>query len=223
MFLKKYLGTGIFIFIMTLSHISFAQYGNYSREITQPRVRPAVLRQDTQNIIHSQAKAQEAISTMKTQQAIPLCPFYPVTQQKEKNNPFKMIQSKAVDIFIQIRNLVWILAAFGLVYWGTSSIFGGEPHWKEFGTLFLAVLIISVAATLIKYLSETDPLGNIDTLKPGEPEFYQYEGGVYYACPDGMLIPVNRLVKLERKDNSFSVSEMPEETVSYDPDKAPDL
>jgi len=72
---------------------------------------------------------------------------------------FDIIIKKGMDLFKEIRTVVFVLGGFGLVGLAVASIFG-RPMWKWFAFLALGLVVIAVAGAIISYFGGKDTGGS---------------------------------------------------------------
>ncbi len=79
------------------------------------------------------------------------------------NNVFGTVINKGLDLFVNIRSIVFVLAGFGLVGLSVASIFG-RPMWKWFGFLATGLIAVSVAGGIVKYMTDVDDSSTVASL-----------------------------------------------------------
>jgi len=68
---------------------------------------------------------------------------------------FQTLQQKGAQTFTNVRNISFIVGAFGLVAIGVMAYFG-RFNWKHFAALIGGLVIISGAASAIRYVTGQD-------------------------------------------------------------------
>ena len=63
---------------------------------------------------------------------------------------FSTVIKKGVELFAEIRTIVFILACFGLVGLSVAAIFG-KALWKWFGFLASGLMVVGVAGSIVTY------------------------------------------------------------------------
>lgn len=80
---------------------------------------------------------------------------------------FTTVVNKGVDLFQEIRTVVFVLGGFGLVGLAVASIFG-RPMWKWFAFLALGLVVVAVAGAIVSYFTDDTDVNSSklgDTLK----------------------------------------------------------
>lgn len=68
----------------------------------------------------------------------------------EAGNVFQTATDKGVEIFRNVKNIVFILGGFGLVGLAFGAIFG-KIKWNWFGALAVGLAIVAAAGAIIDY------------------------------------------------------------------------
>jgi type IV secretory pathway VirB2 component (pilin) len=68
---------------------------------------------------------------------------------------FQTLQNKGAQTFTNVRNISFIVGAFGLIAIGVMAYFG-RFNWKHFAALIGGLVIISGASAAIKYITGQD-------------------------------------------------------------------
>lgn len=76
---------------------------------------------------------------------------------------FGTVMEKGVDLFEDVRDVIFILGGFGLVGLAVGAIFG-KVNWKWFGSLAFGLTVLAVASAAITYLTGSDAATMTDTL-----------------------------------------------------------
>ena len=80
---------------------------------------------------------------------------------------FTTVVNKGVDLFQEIRTVVFVLGGFGLVGLAVASIFG-RPMWNWFAFLALGLVVVAVAGAIVSYFTDDTDVNSSklgDTLK----------------------------------------------------------
>ena len=76
--------------------------------------------------------------------------------------------SKAANIFKDVKTLIFIVGAFGLIVLAVGAIFG-KMAWKTFAYLAIGLMIVAGAGMIIEWITDdTERVGGVewdDTLK----------------------------------------------------------
>lgn len=64
-------------------------------------------------------------------------------------------QKKAVDVFVAVKNIIFIVGGFGLVVLAFAAIFG-KLDWKKFSMLAVGLAILAAASSIIEYATGED-------------------------------------------------------------------
>ncbi|MCK5295783.1 MAG: TrbC/VirB2 family protein [Alphaproteobacteria bacterium] len=65
---------------------------------------------------------------------------------------FGTVKAKGIELFKDVRDVIFILGGFGLVGLALGAIFG-RVNWKWFGGLAFGLVILAVASAAIGYLT----------------------------------------------------------------------
>ena len=71
------------------------------------------------------------------------------------NDVFATVVSKGVELFGNIRKIVFVLGGFGLVGLSVAAIFG-KAMWKWFGFLAVGLMTVSLAGSIVTYFVGED-------------------------------------------------------------------
>ncbi len=66
---------------------------------------------------------------------------------------FDSAQGKAVEVFEDVRTIIFIVGGFGLVALAFAAIFG-KIHWKWFASLGIGLFVMAVAASIVNYATD---------------------------------------------------------------------
>ena len=66
---------------------------------------------------------------------------------------FASVRSKGVELFNNVKVLVFVLGGFGLVGLAVGAIFGAVK-WKWFGSLAIGMITLAVAAQIVDYFTQ---------------------------------------------------------------------
>lgn len=61
-----------------------------------------------------------------------------------------LAQGKAVNVFIAIKTIIFVVGGFGLVGIAFAAIFG-KIHWKWFAALAVGLAILAAAGSIVNY------------------------------------------------------------------------
>lgn len=75
---------------------------------------------------------------------------------------FQEITKKAVDIFRQVRTIIFIVGGFGLMVLAVAAIFG-TMSWEKFAYLGIGLTILALAGAIVEWFAGEDP-GLEDTI-----------------------------------------------------------
>lgn len=65
--------------------------------------------------------------------------------------------SKALQVFMAVRTIIYIIGGFGLVGLGFAAIFG-KINWKWFAALAVGLAIIAAAGAIVQYATTASVL-----------------------------------------------------------------
>ncbi len=77
----------------------------------------------------------------------------------EGAGPFKDVITKGIEVFQNVRRIVFVLGGFGLMAASLGAIFG-RINWKWYGGLLMGLMILAVAGAIIDYTTTTDGFSN---------------------------------------------------------------
>ena len=77
----------------------------------------------------------------------------------ENAGPFKDVIEKGIEVFQNVRRIVFVLGGFGLMAASLGAIFG-RINWKWYGGLLMGLMILAVAGAIIDYTTTTDGSSN---------------------------------------------------------------
>lgn len=78
---------------------------------------------------------------------------------------FSAVTNKGVELFNNVKVLVFVLGGFGLVGLAVGAIFGAVK-WKWFGSLAIGMITLAVAAQIVTYFTGGDQNAKFnDTIK----------------------------------------------------------
>ncbi len=68
---------------------------------------------------------------------------------------FDNLTSKGAELFMSMRDIVYIVAGFGLIGVAVGGIFG-EIRWKWLAALAIGLMVLASTGALIKYIVDDD-------------------------------------------------------------------
>ena len=71
---------------------------------------------------------------------------------------FGSVKSKMIELFNNVKMVIFVLGGFGLVGLAAGAIMG-SVKWKWFGSLAVGIIILAVAGKAIDYVTSTDAAG----------------------------------------------------------------
>ena len=85
----------------------------------------------------------------------------------QSTNAFDTIRTKGIELFTNVKTVVFILGGFGLVGLAVGAIFG-SVKWKWFASLAVGLGTLAIASSIISYFTDDstttanfgDTLGN---------------------------------------------------------------
>ncbi|HBO59946.1 MAG TPA: hypothetical protein DD624_08580 [Alphaproteobacteria bacterium] len=69
---------------------------------------------------------------------------------------FGTVETKATDLFRNVKTIVFVVGGFGLVGLAVGAIFG-TVKWKWFASLAIGLAILAVAGAIIQYVTGKTP------------------------------------------------------------------
>jgi TrbC/VIRB2 family. len=87
-----------------------------------------------------------------------------VDASAQNNAVFDVVIKKGVDLFTEVRTVVFVMGGFGLVGLAVASIFG-RPMWKWFALLALGLVVVAVANAIINYFASSDGTSSNNRIK----------------------------------------------------------
>jgi len=77
---------------------------------------------------------------------------------------FDIVQKKGIELFKNVKTVIFILGGFGLVGLAVGAIFG-SVKWKWFASLAIGLVILAIASSIITYFTDVNTTANFgDTL-----------------------------------------------------------
>lgn len=77
--------------------------------------------------------------------------------RKSNAGLFSHLAQKASEIFMGLREIIYVVAAFGILGVAIGGFFG-NINWKWFGAIAIGLMVIAVTSSLIKYLIGSDSM-----------------------------------------------------------------
>ncbi|MBQ8436435.1 MAG: hypothetical protein IJX20_02160 [Alphaproteobacteria bacterium] len=77
---------------------------------------------------------------------------------------FEELTAKGAEIFTGMRDIIYVVAGFGIVGIAIGGFFG-NLNWKWLGAIIIGLMIIAMTAAFIQYVSGEELQGVTDTLK----------------------------------------------------------
>ena len=77
---------------------------------------------------------------------------------------FEELTAKGAEIFTGLRDIIYVVAGFGIVGIAVGGFFG-NLNWKWLGAIIIGLMIIAMTAAFIEYVSGETLEGVTDTLK----------------------------------------------------------
>lgn len=77
---------------------------------------------------------------------------------------FEELTDKGVEIFTGMREIIYVVAGFGIIGIAVGGFFG-NLNWKWLGAVIIGLVIIAVTAAFINYVAGEDVVDVQDTLK----------------------------------------------------------
>ena len=68
----------------------------------------------------------------------------------EQSDIIGTAQKKAVEVFVSVKRIIFIVGGFGLVVLAFAAIFG-KLDWKKFSMLAVGLAILAAASSIIEY------------------------------------------------------------------------
>ncbi len=75
---------------------------------------------------------------------------------------FGTVTSKGVELFNNVKTVVFVLGGFGLVGMAVGAVFG-KVNWKWCGALAFGLFILAIAAKIVTYFTNTSDAGYNDS------------------------------------------------------------
>ncbi|NCB49261.1 MAG: hypothetical protein EOM53_01085 [Alphaproteobacteria bacterium] len=74
-----------------------------------------------------------------------------VTSQSYSSDPFNVVIGKLIDLFINVKKIVFILGGFGLIAVSIGAIFG-KIAWKWYVGLMMGLVVVAIAGSIVDYI-----------------------------------------------------------------------
>ena len=71
------------------------------------------------------------------------------------SDPFASVQTKMIQLFNNLKTIVFVVGGFGLIGLAAGAIMG-SVKWKWFGALAVGMIILAVAGKAIDYVTQTN-------------------------------------------------------------------
>lgn len=65
---------------------------------------------------------------------------------------FDIVQNKGVELFKNVRTIVFVMGGFGLVGLAVGAIFGAVK-WKWFASLAFGLVVLAIASQVVEYFT----------------------------------------------------------------------
>ena len=82
----------------------------------------------------------------------------------QNNAVFDVVIQKGVNLFTEIRTVVFVMGGFGVVGVAVASIFG-RPMWRWFALLAMGLVVVAVANAIVNYFASSDGTSSNNRVK----------------------------------------------------------
>ena len=69
----------------------------------------------------------------------------------DPSDPFNVVIGNLIDLFINVKKIVFILGGFGLIAVSIGAIFG-KIAWKWYVGLMMGLVVVAIAGSIIDYI-----------------------------------------------------------------------
>lgn len=81
-----------------------------------------------------------------------IAPSYADGSEAGDTGLFKELIDKGTDIFVGVRNIVYVVAGFGIIGVAVGGFFG-NLNWKWLGAIIIGLVVIGMTTGILQYVS----------------------------------------------------------------------